>query len=452
MLEDLELFKHQKDAVKEAQKYDRYIFQMGMGTGKTLASLYWLYDQQQNQNNNLPTLAIVDPNTVDGWMKTAQTLDLDVVFYKGIAKIKQIPIELENNKLYLLTYDNFRSWTKKQIVKINKKINLIFDESQALKDPYSKISQTMLKYSPYFKKLLFLTGDPLSNSFENLYLQLYLIGVFDPLFTYKDFLQHFCITIPNPRQPWNYKNPQVIGYKNIEYLKSLLWSRAFVIDSDEAFKLPQTHTNILPSQVGQEYRSFLRHKVLKVGEDIIQANSTIEMMHSLRMLASGVIKTNEGNYLIVDNSKYKKLLQIIKQLPKQNIVVFYNYKAEVFYIKEILKRLNIKYFVLNGEANELAQAKESKERFIFLVHFQSGARGVDGMQHFSNHQVYFSPPTSGELYKQSLKRVHRIGQTKEVFYFYLTTTHSIEPKIYDKLKKSQNFTLQTFKKYANWKE
>jgi hypothetical protein len=53
---------------------------------------------------------------------------------------------------------------------------------------------------------------------------------------------------------------------------------------------------------------------------------------------------------------------------------------------------------------------------VILIHFQSGARGIDRLQFNFNKQIYFSLPLSGELYKQSLKRIHRLKQTKDCYY------------------------------------
>jgi SNF2 family DNA or RNA helicase len=51
---------------------------------------------------------------------------------------------------------------------------------------------------------------------------------------------------------------------------------------------------------------------------------------------------------------------------------------------------------------------------------------------------------SGELYKQSLKRIHRLKQTKDCYYWTLLMNDTIDDKILNKLKKSQTYTLNMF--------
>ena len=64
----------------------------------------------------------------------------------------------------------------------------------------------------------------------------------------------------------------------------------------------------------------------------------------------------------------------------------------------------------------------------------------------ANKIVYFSPPLSSELFEQSKKRTHRIGQEKPCFYYYLVCKNSIEEHIYDTLKLRRDYTEKLFEK------
>ena len=58
----------------------------------------------------------------------------------------------------------------------------------------------------------------------------------------------------------------------------------------------------------------------------------------------------------------------------------------------------------------------------------------------ANKIIYFTPPLSSELFEQSKKRIHRIGQNRPCFYYYLTCEKSIEEKIYETLGKRKDYT------------
>lgn len=64
----------------------------------------------------------------------------------------------------------------------------------------------------------------------------------------------------------------------------------------------------------------------------------------------------------------------------------------------------------------------------------------------ANKIIYFSPTESSELFEQSKKRIHRVGQDKHCFYYLLITRNSIEEKIYENLKQRRNYTNELFKK------
>ena len=63
----------------------------------------------------------------------------------------------------------------------------------------------------------------------------------------------------------------------------------------------------------------------------------------------------------------------------------------------------------------------------------------------ANKIIYFTPPLSSELYEQSKKRIHRIGQNKTCFYYNLIVENSIEKTIYATLKKRMDYTDALFR-------
>ena len=62
----------------------------------------------------------------------------------------------------------------------------------------------------------------------------------------------------------------------------------------------------------------------------------------------------------------------------------------------------------------------------------------------ANKIIYYSPPLSSELYEQSKKRIHRIGQKGTCYYYNLTVTGSIEERIYSTLAMRRDYTEKLF--------
>jgi SNF2 family DNA or RNA helicase len=67
-----------------------------------------------------------------------------------------------------------------------------------------------------------------------------------------------------------------------------------------------------------------------------------------------------------------------------------------------------------------------------------GAHGLS--LQLANRIIYFSLPLSSELFEQSKKRVHRIGQARPCFYYYLLVENSVDGKIFKTLEERKDYT------------
>ena len=98
---------------------------------------------------------------------------------------------------------------------------------------------------------------------------------------------------------------------------------------------------------------------------------------------------------------------------------------------------------VNGERKDL-DAYESEDNSITFVQYQAGAMGLNLQK--ANKIIYFTPPERCELWMQSQKRIHRIGQDKPCFYYKMICTNSVEEHIYKALERGVDFTDELFRK------
>lgn len=98
---------------------------------------------------------------------------------------------------------------------------------------------------------------------------------------------------------------------------------------------------------------------------------------------------------------------------------------------------------INGGIKDLCNYDQF-DNSVTLVQYQSGAMGLNLQK--SNKIIYFTLPLSSELFEQSKKRTHRIGQDKPCFYYLLLCDNSIERRIYATLQLRQDFTEKLFQK------
>ena len=62
----------------------------------------------------------------------------------------------------------------------------------------------------------------------------------------------------------------------------------------------------------------------------------------------------------------------------------------------------------------------------------------------ANKMIYFSLPERSDLFEQSKKRIHRMGQDKPCFYWIMMCTGSVEEQIYQTLLERKDWTDELF--------
>ena len=141
-----------------------------------------------------------------------------------------------------------------------------------------------------------------------------------------------------------------------------------------------------------------------------------------------------------NKNKVDKLKELLESTDDR-VIIFYNFKYEYELIKELCDKLNKPVSAVNGTVKDLSNYN-SKENTVTLCQYQSAAMGINLQK--CNKIIYFSLTLSSELFEQSKKRVHRIGQEKTCFYWYLITEKSIDEKIYKTLQERKDYTDKLF--------
>ena len=208
------------------------------------------------------------------------------------------------------------------------------------------------------------------------------------------------------------------------------------LKTEDVFNLPdQIHQTIkIPST--KEYKVFKRESIVKFAdpydvenEYVLAGDSTLKKMLYERQLC--------GQYNPDKIEAFRDLLESTND----RFIVFYNFNAEIDILLHVSAMLGRDSSIVNGSDKDL-YAYEEKDDSVTFIQYQSGAMGLNLQK--ANRIIYFTPPVSSELFEQSKKRIHRIGQEKTCFYYYLTCRNSIEEKIYRTLEKRNDYTEALF--------
>ncbi len=229
-----------------------------------------------------------------------------------------------------------------------------------------------------------------------------------------------------------FKIPVVKGYKNVDRLKEKLKSHGAVfMKTEEVFDLPEQIEQVVTIENSKEYKKFKKDRVIIIDGETLAGDTALTKLLYLRQLTS------------IYNSNKHQVLKDIFESSNDRFVIFYNFKREFEIIKNICFKIDRPISYINGDGTNL-ENYENKSNSIILVQYQAGASGVNLQK--ANRIIYFSLPLSSEFWMQSKKRIHRIGQNRTCFYYYLITENSIEEKILEVLKQRRDFTVELFEK------
>jgi SNF2 family DNA or RNA helicase len=124
------------------------------------------------------------------------------------------------------------------------------------------------------------------------------------------------------------------------------------------------------------------------------------------------------------------------------LIVFYNFNEEMAQLAKICSEMNKPMAFINGHCKDLT-IYEQYDNSITFVQYQAGAMGLNLQK--ANKIVYFTLPLMSELFEQSKKRIHRIGQENPCFYYMMICKGSIEENIFQALEMRKDFTDELFR-------
>ena len=309
-----------------------------------------------------------------------------------------------------------------------KDFTLLLDESSLIQNEKAKRTKFILKMKP--ANVILLSGTPTSGKYENLWSQLNLIGWSITQFVYNRQYVNW-IKIEVGGFPLNVVD-KVEPYKNVDRLKKKMRDNGAVfLKTDEVFELPEQTFIEVNAPVTKEYRKFRKHKVVTVDYQEYIGDTTLTFRLYSRMLCGHL------------NQEKLNVFRELCESTNDRLIVFYNFDGELHALRDIAEQLDKPVSEINGHIKDL-DAYENEENSITLVQYQAGAMGLNLQK--ANKVIYFTPTDKSELYEQSKKRIHRIGQKKSCFYYLLVCKDSVEDEeIFPILGLRKEYTDELFK-------
>lgn len=444
---EVKLMPHQSDVLNKTEQFNHVAYYLDMGLGKTFVG-----SEKMWELNNLVNIVVCQKSKVSDWLEhfrtyypQAKTCDLtrkcESITFKNLIDAQALT---EDDMLIgVINYDLI---FRRSIYLKYSGFTLMLDESSLISNETTARAKFILKMKP--ESVILLSGTPTAGKYEKLWSQCQLLGwgISKDAF-WGSYVQTEWI------EEGEFMRKVVSGYKNVEHLKRKLAQHGAVfMKTAEVIQLPEQMEQKIFLTVSKEYQKFMKKDYLVLdtlnlkefrddsdfyGNDV---TPRIELVGDNRLTKMLYARQLCGQYHRDKLDAFKDLMES----SEERWIVFYNFNEELIRLKKIAADMDRPTSEVNGHTKDLT-AYENESNSITFIQYQAGAMG--GNYQKSCRICYFTLPLgkgSCDLWEQSKKRIHRIGQKNTCFYYYLLVKGSIEERNLHMLKVGKDLTDDLF--------
>ncbi len=439
---------HQEKALDLTAAHNRCAYYLDMGLGKTFVGA-----EKLMRLNSRISLVIVQKSKVQDWVDHMVEhyamnhcwMIYDLTKKKELEWFRKAVDDGSTDPICGVI--NYELTFRRKILKTLSSFTLMLDESSLIQNEAAKRSKFVLGLKP--DNVILLSGTPTGGKYEKLWSQCHLLG----WNISKDlFWQQYVET--EWFQDNGFWKKKIVGYKNVDRLKQKLAAHGavFMTTEDAGLSLPEKQVIQVKHPSPPTYDIFRRDWVVQIdtgtlGEFELDADFWGSNEHCERELIGDQTLTRRlysrqlcGLYNPARYDAFRDLLNSTDD----RLIVFYNFTEEMKRMRGIAQGMNRPVSLLNGETKDLT-AYENQSNSVTFIQYQAGARG--GNYQKANKIIYFSLPESWELWEQSQKRIHRIGQEWPCFYYLLICPGTLEEDILRNLELRKDYNDALFEAY-----
>lgn len=400
-----------------------------MGLGKTLQALSFL-QHYKNKYGHCLAVVVCPTTLIYNWENEIRkfTPQLRYLIHHGPARTRQIR-DLQATDIVITTYGTLRS-----DVQLLMQLNfdyVILDESQAIKNPHSKVTKAaqLLKT----RNRLALSGTPMQNNTFDIYAQMNFLnpGMLGSI----DFFRNEFATPIDKFQDEERK----------EHLRKLIYPFILRRTKEQVAKdLPEKTETVLfcemeaaQRQVYDAYRNSYRSKILGVIDEQGLERSQLTILQGLMKLRqicdSPAILKEEEQYPNTSIKLDELSRELKENVGHHKVLVFSQFLGMLGLIKERLQHLRISYEYFDGSTSSMDREKaiqnfqENDDCRVFLISLKAGGVGLNLTA--ADYVYIVDPWWNPAVEQQAIDRTHRIGQTKNIFAYRMICKNTVEEKI-----------------------
>ncbi|MBL7730975.1 MAG: SNF2 helicase associated domain-containing protein [Chitinophagaceae bacterium] len=400
-----------------------------MGLGKTVQALSFLEHFRKNEGR-LKALVVCPTTLIYNWENEIKkfTPGLTYCIHHGGTRTR-LTDDLTNHEVTITTYGTLRSDIK--LLMSVAFDYVILDESQAIKNPASKVTKAACLLNA--KNRLCMSGTPLQNNTFDIYAQMNFLNP-GMLGTMEFFRQEFAIPIDK------------FGEQDRkEHLKKLLYPFILRRTKEQVAKdLPEKQEMILFCEMEEDqrniydaYRNDFRNQILGTIETqgIQKSQLTIlQGLMKLRQICDSPAILNEQEKFDNHSIKLDELArEITENIGDHKALIFSQFLGMLALIRKKMDELGVKYEYFDGSTSAPDREKaiqnfqNEEEVRVFLISLKAGGVGLNLTA--ADYVYIVDPWWNPAVEQQAIDRTHRIGQTKNIFAYRMICKDTIEDKI-----------------------
>lgn len=423
------LFHHQQQALDQTEGHNRCAYYLDMGLGKTFVG-----SEKMKELNSRINLVVCQCSKVPDWIEHFQTYyTQDCVFDLTKPKtfkwfFEQVQQEVPTLMIGVINYElTFR----RKILKTLTGFTLMLDESSLIQNENAKRSKFILSLHP--DNVILLSGTPTGGKYEKLWSQCRLLGwnISKDLY-YNQYIKTEWV------ENDGFWRQKVIGYKNVDRLKKKLAEHGavFMTTDDAGISLPERTLIPVKTPPAKEYWKFWKERVVTIAQcerELIGDTSLTRRLYARQLCG------------LYNPARYKAFQELVEST-EDRLIVFYNFVEEMERMRGIVQEMDRPISILSGEIKDL-NAYNVHSNSVTFIQYQAGAMGGNFQK--ANKIIYFSLPQGWELWEQSQKRIHRIGQNRPCFYYLMICPGTVEDDIFETLQMRKDYNDALFRKYED---
>ena len=400
-----------------------------MGLGKTVQALSMLsyYNQEEGE---LKALVVCPTTLMYNWENEIKkfTPSLTWRIHHGNQRGKK-PEDLEGANVLITTYGTLRSDI--QLLIKSRFDYVILDESQAIKNPASKVTKAACLLKA--RNRICMSGTPLQNNTFDIYAQMNFLNP-GLLGSVEFFRNEFSTPIDKFGEQ-----------EQKDHLKKLLYPFILRRTKEQVAKdLPEKTETILFCEMEDQqrniydsYRNSYRDKILGVIDEHGVGRSQLTILQGLmklRQICDSPAILNEDEKYPNHSIKLEELTrEITENIGEHKALIFSQFLGMLSLIKQKLFENNIEFEYFDGSTSAgdrqkaIENFQENDNCRVFLISLKAGGVGLNLTA--ADYVYIVDPWWNPAVEQQAIDRTHRIGQTKNIFAYRMICKDTIEDKI-----------------------